>query len=621
MSLKSIFVSFFVLNILFLAAQDSLRNHAHFDSTHIRYYLPKGAFSQRDTLALDTTLFQTQRYDPRTKELDISATTITLGGPVRNLYFKEMNSSLQLGESYLQPYFYTNAALPRYSNVKVPYSEIFYTIGPQAENALNGVLAAQPNSQLYYGTDFAVQSTVGLFYNQRVVNSHFRGIAQYNTLNNRYSVEFQYIYNKMKFGENGGITYDTYYTDSTKFTRGIIPVNLNSAHNQVRSHYISLNQYYNLGYRGNDSTQSRYWAKAYLKTQVHRRNRIYFDENWNDSYYQNAFKDTVRSYDSLFIGEFITDFGFTNFEPKKHQYIVLDFGLAYRYQSYYEGVETYFFNYLQPHADMLIDFYKVNLEAGFKYMIKVENQQTFNWGANDFNLYGKLNFPLSKQIKWTLGMKMDLVSPEIMAYRLSTNHFMWQNSYDKQKHLEFNATAFFKGYQLEGALHTLNDYQYFDSISMPQQYSGSLAVLAVQFKKRFKFKGFGTDLMGLYQQSSNLSVLPLPKWTAKANIYFSFPLFKGALIVHPGFDVTLMQAYYAAAYNPVLMNFYNQNTTQLDRQFWVDFYINFKIKRARVFVKYQNLASLLGDYNYFTVPHYPMQDAVFKIGVSWKFFD
>jgi hypothetical protein len=71
----------------------------------------------------------------------------------------------------------------------------------------------------------------------------------------------------------------------------------------------------------------------------------------------------------------------------------------------------------------------------------------------------------------------------------------------------------------------------------------------------------------------------------------------------------------------VLMNFYNQNTTQLDRQFWVDFYINFKIKRARVFVKYQNLASLLGDYNYFTVPHYPMQDAVFKIGVSWKFFD
>ena len=61
-------------------------------------------------------------------------------------------------------------------------------------------------------------------------------------------------------------------------------------------------------------------------------------------------------------------------------------------------------------------------------------------------------------------------------------------------------------------------------------------------------------------------------------------LFKGVLQVYPGFDFTYVSSYYANSYNPSNMVFYVQNEKELDDQIYVDFFVSFKIKRARVFV-------------------------------------
>ncbi|MCK4638509.1 MAG: hypothetical protein KAT33_03750, partial [Bacteroidales bacterium] len=60
---------------------------------------------------------------------------------------------------------------------------------------------------------------------------------------------------------------------------------------------------------------------------------------------------------------------------------------------------------------------------------------------------------------------------------------------------------------------------------------------------------------------------------------------------------------------------------KIGNYFYADVFLNFKIKRVLFFVKYQHFNAGFSGYNYYTVPHYPMQDAAFKFGISWKFYD
>lgn len=591
------------------------------DSSTVLLFYKNGPFSLKDTLVLDTSLYYFQRYDARNYSYDATATTMTVGGPTKNLYFTELLPQFSIGDQYLFPYFYNEKNMAFYGNVKVPYSELSYTMAAQEENYLKGVVASQISERLYFGINFNIESTVGLFTNQRVSNTHARGNIGFESFNKRYGYEAEYIYNKFKFGENGGLSQDTYYEDSTQYQRQILAVNLNNATNSIKSHYFAFNQHYNIGKAATDSTKHNFIGKIYLNSKYQRKYRNYQDASWDSSYYENIYLDSLVSFDSTAITDFSADFGISNFYPDRHQYFTFNFGAIYSYKTFYDGDQSYFFNYLAPHGDIIFDFYKVLLEGGVKYQIQFPTTKDFVYGANDFNLYGRLRFPLLKFLDVDFGFKMDLQSPQINSYKTFGNHFIWDNNFNKQKHLELNGHIDYKGYQLDAAVHTINDYVYFDEKVIPQQYSGSFQLITARFKKRFDFHRLGSTMMALYQQSSNENVIRMPNFVGKASFYYAIPLFKRALIVNPGIQLTYLSSYYGDAYNPAVMQFHIQNSKKLAEQVYADVYVNFKIKRARIFIKYQNVGSHLGTYNYFLVPHYPQQDAVLKFGFSWKFFD
>lgn len=615
--------------LLIIAFSISLKSYAQqndsiklsgVDTTHILYHYNSSAFSTADTIMLDSTLHNFHRYAVRMSDYDMAVNTLFIGGPIKDLYFTGFSPQFTIGEHSLGKYFYQSEGLPYYSNVRTPYSEVFYTLATNEESYLKGNLAAQASDRLYYGMNFNVESTIGLMTNSKVQNVHFRGVVGFEALNKRYGYDVEYIYNKMKFGENGGLVNDSYY-DSTQYDRQVLPVNLNDATNLTKSNYFKFNQHLNIGKTSTDSTKHRFWGKVYLNTSYQSKARLYTDNSWDSLYYQNAYLDSLESYDSLASTDFSMDFGISNFYPEKHQYFIFNFGLKYDYKMYYNGEKDFFFHYASPHADVIFDFYKFILEGGAKYQIKIANQQTIDIGANDLNLFGIMKFPLVTGFNLDAGIRMDFESPDIRTYSIYSNHYMWDNTFNKQKHIEINSNIDIKGYKLEGAIHTVSDYVYFDENTIPQQFNESFQVITAKFKKEFQVKGVGTHLMVMYQNSSNDNVVRLPELVAKANFFFRFPIFKKALIIHPGIDLTYLTGYRGYAYNPALMQFYSHDQKPLQDQLYIDLYINFKIKRARVFVKYQNLGSHLATYNYFLVKGYPQQDAVLKFGLSWRFID
>jgi hypothetical protein len=89
-----------------------------------------------------------------------------------------------------------------------------------------------------------------------------------------------------------------------------------------------------------------------------------------------------------------------------------------------------------------------------------------------------------------------------------------------------------------------------------------------------------------------------------------------------GVDGRFNTAYYAPSYNPALSVFYNQRDIEIGNYPYLDAYVTAKWKRMRIFLKYQHLnKGLFGNGQYFTVAGYPQNPGMFKLGISWGFYD
>jgi hypothetical protein len=53
----------------------------------------------------------------------------------------------------------------------------------------------------------------------------------------------------------------------------------------------------------------------------------------------------------------------------------------------------------------------------------------------------------------------------------------------------------------------------------------------------------------------------------------------------------------------------------------VNVYANFHLKHTRFFVMMSHINAGSGKRNYFLVPHYALNDRIFRIGLSWNFFN
>lgn len=588
---------------LFGALEDTMR-------TYIYYENP--ADFELNLQPLDTSLDVFQRYDPALKGYDIFAVNANIGQPHHSLFYRNIfNNPFDLGERFLSSYFYNSSIMPYYK-LKVPYSEINYVMGSKKENYLNFTLGNQISQGLYFGLDVNVESGLGTFINQQTKNQHYRAVVISSSRDGHYHLKANYIHNKMKWGENGGLVNDAYYEDTTRLDRRILSVNLQNASNNMNSNYLSFNQ----SYLFNDSTHNR--GGFVLDIEYLKNYRIYSDYYDVSNYYQNSFIDSTQSFDSTNSKRLSGFFGWN----RKADSLGLSYkvGVQNTYNEYFNGKEFFAFNYLIPTVYLKYETANFLFNASGKYHI-LQSTNSFSYNNNRIEIAADLTREMGKSVILKVEGNYFSGETEFMNLRYYSNHFMWKNDFSKQNNYYLNAIVDIKGYQISAKYLNINNYVYYNDSIMPTQFDGGLNITSFALAKEFRFKSFGTNLMALYQKVDKEAILRLPELTTRASIFFSFPLFKGALIAHPGFDITYLSAYYADGYNPATMAFYVQNERKIDAQVYADLFVNFKIKRARVFLMYKNFNMLFGTYNYFMMLHYPQQDPSFKLGLSWRFYD
>lgn len=96
------------------------------------------------------------------------------------------------------------------------------------------------------------------------------------------------------------------------------------------------------------------------------------------------------------------------------------------------------------------------------------------------------------------------------------------------------------------------------------------------------------------------------------------------LTVQLGADVRYFTTYNAPAYAPGIQQFHLQPTNdqvEIGGYPIVNVYANLQLKRTRIFAMMYHVNAGMGKPNYFLVPHYPINPRLFKIGISWNFYD
>lgn len=230
-------------------------------------------------------------------------------------------------------------------------------------------------------------------------------------------------------------------------------------------------------------------------------------------------------------------------------------------------------------------------------------------------------------------------TPSFYYRNYHARHLWWENDLDKTIHTRIMGTLSFPKTRtkLRVAVDEIKNYTYFTQsyditekglrtgvMVTPMQESGGINLLTAQLEQNFRLGILNWENQFTYQHSSKESVLPVPAFNAYTNLYIKFKVVK-VLNVDLGADMRYFTSYEAPDYSPYMGQYTVQgngeNNVKIGNYPIVNVYANVHIKHTRFFVMMSHINAGQGDKNYFFAPHYPMNERVFRIGVSWNFFN
>jgi hypothetical protein len=115
-------------------------------------------------------------------------------------------------------------------------------------------------------------------------------------------------------------------------------------------------------------------------------------------------------------------------------------------------------------------------------------------------------------------------------------------------------------------------------------------------------------------------VLNVPDFVGRGSLYFTDRLFKKALFLQTGFTANYFTKYNLNAYDPILAEFYVQNSQEFGNFPLLDFFINMKVRQTRIFLKAEHFNSSFTGNDFYSAPGYPYRDFNIRFGIVWNFF-
>jgi len=610
---------------------DSLKTKK--DSTIVTYFFNDfEKFGNLRLHSLDTAITGYQNYDPLLKQSAFHETQGNIGQASRNLipYPFLRNSGFDYGIHTFDGYLFQNDSVKYYRVLKT-FTELRYEQGAKKETFFQAVFSRNIYRSLNLGFDFRVMNAPGAYLRQRTNHINFVATLQFFTKDKRYGVIANFLLNRLIINENGGIKYDSIFEQNLETNRQIYAIKLDFAQNRIRENGFCMKHYLDLSRHPKNSKDTTFLSKKHIELgklvytfQYNRQVQNYIDYKPNSGFYQNILLDSTLTYDSVTVSRIVNELSWSNPSfgaDKKFRLLQIEAHIKQQYVEVKDHIRQNFFMQFIPSA--AVSFHPFSS----LFLVGYGDYVFGDYNEGDMSLRVRLSQTLGNpegKNGGTISLKGNYAfqKPGWFYEHYLGNNFRWDTAWQKQSLVSGCFEYTFRNILTAGiSISRIDHYAYLDSTIHPSQYNKEFGYIYSYLNGnldiwRFRFAG-----QFAYQTIQGASVLRLPAFLGNLTVYYTQPLFHRAAILQPGLNFNYNTAYYADNYIPALRSYYLQHNQEVGNYIYMDIFINIKIQRARFFVEYSHFNASFMGHTYYTVPSYPMEDAGFRFGISWRFHD
>lgn len=577
---------------------------------------------------IDTLITNFQHYHPNFQPGNPLASQGNIGEASYPLYFKpERATGFDFGRHSFDPYLFIPENITYYKP-KRPFTVLYYVSGKGKEQIFQVTHSQSIMKGLYLGVDYRLVNSLGI-YDKQQTDEYALGLnLHFSRPDNRYQVRTNFTTNLLKVSENGGLSDLSVFELNRETNRNLLQVNLSNAHNTVHQTGAYFHHTFYLG-KLKQARKGSSFINMVVNTfnagtighifQYTVRDDRYSDDISTNNFYPKALRDSVRTNDSIRFSKLTNTFYWTNQRDSVLQVLTIKAGIRYELDN----------------VDILNLGYKFNQTTPF-------GQFSFNAGAN-VEVFGKINLTTggyndkdqeySGGIRTHFGNKPDKqiafegelfrtqTEPGYFYHIYQSNYYEWSNTFVKTKTSGIKAKLDFFGLHASANFYNISDFVYLDTASVARQSDQTANILQVTADYSLHLGGltFRNILTG--QNIAGTNYIRLPQLLINSTLSYHLEMFKKALSAETGIEMLYTSAYKGNAYNPALNMYRLQDNTSIGEYPYFDFFANLKVKHTRFFLKYQHANAGYLKYRYFLVPGYPQNDAAFKFGISWIFYN
>ncbi|MEA4917480.1 putative porin [Proteiniphilum sp.] len=530
-------------------------------------------------------------------------------------------------------------------NTRIPYSRLSYNRSlpkQYREERFEARFASNFGKSLNVGLDVDLINTRGYYNSQSVKHNNFSLFGNYITD----KIEAHAFMNlgSVVNAENGGITIDQFIThpDSVQqsFTSRDIPVKFTNTWNSLRNNRFFVSGRYNLGYVDTPSDSLHKGQGHFVPVAT-----IGFSSSYRQQYRRFLSHDTtyvqvggvgMQKIDQFYVNRFyegaVDDS--IRFSSMKN---TVSLSLREGFQEWVKFGLTAFLehdlrNYKMRNSE---DPDMVNHRESAVTLGGILNKQQgdnllFNiradlglLGANlgEFRAMGDIETGFDIAGKRTTLLAEAYIKnlrPKYLEENYYSKYFRWNHDFGDIRRVYVGGKLYipFTNTTVSVGVENLQNFIYYNKEKQIAQESDNVQLLTARVEQNIRLGIFNWDNQVVYQTSSDENVIPVPKVSIYSNMYLKTKIVN-ELTLQLGVDARYHTKYFVPGYEPALLQFYNQREKEIGEYPIATLYANMHLKQTRFYVMFYNVASqFLNPKEYFSLPGYPVNPMVLRMGVS-----
>lgn len=595
---------------------DSTRNI--YGPTTSRYYFEEDFFLNRSGLfPIDTTRWNFHKFSYVQRNNNFYQDLGNIGTAIRPIY-SQAPDLIGATPGFDTYDLYWASETIRYYDTKSPYSNLKLVIGGKGRSLTRVTYSRNITPRWNFGFNYRALLIDKQVQRQGKGDRHVRSTyydfyTVFHTKDSLYSVFLNYRKNYQQADEYGGVLVDDEenFSYSDLFGKNAQPNLTEAESNDTRSNWHLFHQF-----------KVGSGLQLYHKGDFYKQRNRFVDGDPENDYYDTIVVDSAQTHDQVQFRSLRNELGV------KGSLLKLFYN-GYVAWRHYSMDYKYFYEdnfYLPTSQD---EFY-----VGGRIALKVDSLIDVK-GRAEWMMDDRYLIQGSIQSKWfEASAKRAVYTPGFLQQAYRGSHDVWLNTFNNIEATEVKGSLIYQTEKLTVApglrFSTFKNYVFFKEDTsrvqdvLPLQSSGFQTWVSPELNfsvTMAKHVNFTTQVLYTKILENAEDAIQVPDLFINAQLSYSNIWFNNNLDFQVGLESHWKSAYYAPGYDPVIQQYYVQERFQVPGVPIIDVFLNAKIKRARIMVKYNNILMLFSNYGNIPTPFYPGIQNLFDFGFDWSFYD